>query len=108
MSVEEAITRITPMTNIGALTLNTANYKLQLRMSRAQWKQIYSTNPPYGSRCVARVTRLHKNYQYNKLHTEVTDLDTLRYVMNVLKDVREKESRPSRWRSLPSLICMRC
>ena len=54
MSVEEAITRITPMTNIGALTLNTANYKLQLRTKSRQWKQIYSTKIHHMARDALR------------------------------------------------------
>ena len=42
MEIEREIERIPPMHNIGALTLNTANLKLQLRAESRQWKIQYS------------------------------------------------------------------
>ena len=92
MDIESAITKITPMTNIGALTLNTANYKLQLRNESRQWKQIYSTKIHHMARDALRGLLDYIRTTSTKLHTEVTDLDSLRYVMLVLKDVRERES----------------
>jgi dynein heavy chain len=77
---------------IGALKLNTKNLKLQLSTETRQWKVLYSN----------KVHQLAKDQMVNlydymrgisiKLNVEVQSLDTLRYVVNVLKEVREKES----------------
>ena len=72
--------------------LKYGEYKLQLRNESRQWKQIYSTKIHHMARDALRGLLDYIRTTSTKLHTEVTDLDTLRYVMNVLKDVREKES----------------
>eukprot|EP01041_Mallomonas_annulata_P002980 gene2980-5847_t len=92
MAVEEEIEKIGPMHCIGALRLNTANLKLQLRNESRQWKVLYSNKvhqqakeSMYGLFEYMRVTT-------NKLNLDVQSLDSLRYVMNVLKEIRERES----------------
>ena len=92
MAVEEEIEGIETCRNIGALMLNTGNLKLQLRNECRQWKLLYSTKvhqlakeKTYGMFEYMRITT-------NKLNLEVNSLDSLRYVMNVLKEIREKES----------------
>eukprot|EP01042_Synura_sphagnicola_P000006 gene6-7_t len=92
MAVEGEIEKITPVHSIGALMLNTANLKLQLRNESRQWKVLYSNKVHqqakenmYGLFEYMRVTT-------NKLNLEVNSLDSLRYVMTVLKEIRERES----------------
>ncbi|KAH8068253.1 dynein light chain binding protein [Aureococcus anophagefferens] len=87
MEIEREIERIPPMHNIGALTLNTANLKLQLRAESRQWKIQYSAKVHQQAReaMYIRVTT-------NKLHVEVKDLDSLRFVMTILREIRERES----------------
>jgi dynein heavy chain len=92
MAVESDINLIAPVYSIGALMLNTSNLKLQLRNESRQWKVLYSN----------KVHQQAKESMYNlfeymrittgKLALNVDSLDSLRYVMNVLKEVREKES----------------
>ena len=92
MTIEQEISRIPPMHNIGALTLNTSNLKLQLSNESRQWKMVYA----------AKVHSQAKELMFNlleymrattaKLKTEVTNLEQLRYVMVVLREIRERES----------------
>jgi dynein heavy chain len=92
LALEEEILGMEPSHNIGALRLNTVNLKLQLCNESRMWKVLFSNN----------VHKLAKESMYslfeymrvitNKLNIEVQSLDTLRYVMTVLKEVREKES----------------
>jgi dynein heavy chain len=92
MTLEKEINSIVGERVIGSLKLHTANIKKTLIDETRQWKQSYS----------AKVHKLAKDamarlYEYlrvltNKLNIEVQSLDTLRFVMLVLKEVREKES----------------
>jgi dynein heavy chain len=92
MTLEKEISSIASTRVIGALKLNTANIKHQLTTETRVWKVLYSN----------KVHKLAKDamgqlYEFlrvltNKLNIEVQSLDTLRYVMMVLKEVREKES----------------
>ncbi|KAJ8610701.1 hypothetical protein CTAYLR_005659 [Chrysophaeum taylorii] len=92
MNVEREIERIPPMHNIGALTLNTANLKLQLRNESRQWKIQYSTKVHQQARDAMYSLLEYIRVTTNKLHVEVKDLDSLRFVMTVLKEIRERES----------------
>jgi len=78
--------------NLGALKLNTANIKHQLSKETRIWKVLYSNKIHKLAR--DSMARLFEFFQTmsNKLNIEVNSLDTLRYVMMVLKEVREKES----------------
>ncbi len=44
----------------------------------------------------------------DKVTREVTDLDTLSFIMRLLVDVRESASRRWRWRSTPSWTSTAC
>lgn len=92
MAVEADIEKIAPVYTIGALMLNTSNLKLQLRNESRQWKVLYSNKVHQHAK-----ESMYSLFEYmrmttNKLSLEVQSLDALRYVMNVLKEVREKES----------------
>ena len=92
MEVEKEIEFIPPMHNIGALTLNTANLKLQLRNESRQWKVQYSNKVHEQAR-----DSMYELFEYirvtnAKLSIEIDGLDSLRRVMNVLKEIRERES----------------
>jgi len=92
MEVEKEIELIPPMHNIGALSLNTANLKLQLRNESRQWKVQYSNKVHESAR-----DSMYELFEYirvtnAKLSIEIDGLDSLRRVMNVLKEIRERES----------------
>lgn len=92
MNTEKEIERIPPLHNIGALSLNTANLKLQLRNESRQWKIQYSTKVHQQARDAMSSLLEYIRVTTNKLQVEVTDLDSLRFVMTVLKEIRERES----------------
>lgn len=92
MQIEKEIERIPPMHNIGALSLNTANLKLQLRNESRQWKIQYSTRVHQQARDATSSLLEYIRVTTNKLHVEVKDLDSLRFVMTILKEIRERES----------------
>lgn len=92
MNLEMEIKNIIPTYIIGALKLNTSNIKHQLGNETKIWTVLYSNK-------VHKLAKDSMNEMYeflriitNKLNIEVQSLDTLRYVMTVLKEVREKES----------------
>ena len=92
MEIEREIERIPPMHNIGALTLNTANLKLQLRAESRQWKIQYSAKVHQQAREAMYNLLEYIRVTTNKLHVEVKDLDSLRFVMTILREIRERES----------------
>ena len=92
LMLEQEMLAIEPSFNIGALRLNTPSLKLQLCNESRIWKVLYSNNV----HLIARES-MYAFFEYmraitNKLNIEVGSLDVLRYVMTVLKEVREKES----------------
>ena len=92
LMLEQEMLAIEPSFNIGALRLNTPSLKLQLCNESRIWKVLYSNNV----HLIARES-MYAFFEYmraitNKLNIEVESLDVLRYVMSVLKEVREKES----------------
>jgi dynein heavy chain len=91
-AIEQEIELIAPMHNIGALSLCTRNLKLQLMHEGSQWKVLYSDKLHYEA-----MTRMEELSDYIKnamkrLNREVTNLNTLRLVMDELKEIREKEA----------------
>ena len=92
MSLEKEINAIVGTRVIGSLKLNTGNIKMTLIGETRQWKLSYSTKVHKKAK-----DEMAKLYEYlrvlmNKLNIEVQSLDTLRFVMLILKEVREKES----------------
>ena len=92
MFLEEEIEEISYSKAIGALQLNTSNLKQQLTGECRLWKLLYSNKVHMLAKQAMADTYEYMRVITNKLNIEVQSLDTLRYVMNVLKEVREKES----------------
>ncbi len=92
VAVEKEIETIVSMHVIGALSLNTRNLKLQLRNECRGWKVQYSGKVHQQAR--ERLNNLTEYMRTSmvKLNREVDDLDKLRFVMGVLKEIRERES----------------
>ena len=89
--VENEIKSIAAIHIIGALSLDPKNLKLQLMHEAGTWKG-FSVKLTYRSigkdECIER---LHESYKH-AIETRIVDLDSLRYVINVLKEIRERES----------------
>ncbi|CAM9666191.1 unnamed protein product, partial [Choristocarpus tenellus] len=90
--VEREIEMIPPFKNIGALSLNAANLKLQLGSECRQWKVQYADKVHRKARDSMVALLDYIRLTITRLNVEVDGLDSLRYVMNVLKEVRERES----------------
>jgi dynein heavy chain, axonemal len=92
VAVEADIAAEPPLHIIGSLTLNTNNLKLQLKHEASMWKVQYSDNLHKQAReKMAGIVEYMKSMM-TKVHREVVDLDSLRFVMQVLKEIRERES----------------
>ena len=92
MEVEDEIAHVTPVHNIGALSLETKPLKHALKASAAKWKTRYATNLHGQAK-----SQLESISQYiidtgKKLKRQIVDLEDVRSVMNTLAEVRDKES----------------
>jgi dynein heavy chain, axonemal len=92
MEVEAEIDAINPCQNIGALSLNTHNLKLQLTSECRQWKVQYSDKVHQQAFTAMKELMEYMRVTNNHLSHKVDDLDSLRYLISVLKEVRERES----------------
>ena len=92
MTVEKEIDAIAPMHNIAALSLNTKNLKLALKHEDNRWKFKYSNNLHKQAFQTMEALTEYIKLSVSKLNRPVTDLDSLRLTMNVLKEIRERES----------------
>ncbi|KAJ1446978.1 dynein heavy chain and region D6 of dynein motor-domain-containing protein [Pelagophyceae sp. CCMP2097] len=92
MDVEQELLRVAPVHTIGALALNTSNLKLQLRNESRQWKVQYSTRVHQTAKESMTALLEYVRVTQKKLHVDVHDLDSLRFVMNTLREIRDRES----------------
>lgn len=92
VEIDEEISSLTPIHNIGALSLNTRNIKLQLKHENSQWKLKFSDNLHNQARRKMESLTEYFRSTMGKLNRKVVDLDSLRFVMNLLKEVRARES----------------
>jgi len=90
--VDSEIAHISDIQNIGALSLRTISIKSQLRSECNRWKIKFSDN--LHSQAKAKLDQLSEFIRMTngKVSREVRDLDTLRFIMKLLADVRERES----------------
>ena len=80
------------MHNIGALSLETAPLKYSLKAEAAAWKAQYSQNlHAQAKQELDRVTEWMEEMN-RMLKREVSDLDTVRSAMGILKEIRDKEA----------------
>lgn len=72
--------------------MNTRNIKLQLKHENSQWKLKFSDNLHNQARRKMESLTEYFRSTMGKLNRKVVDLDSLRFVMNLLKEVRARES----------------
>ncbi|TYZ61675.1 hypothetical protein PybrP1_000691 [[Pythium] brassicae (nom. inval.)] len=92
VAIDGEISGLPPVYNIGALSLNTRNIKLQLKHENAQWKLKFSDNLHAQARRKMESLTEFFRATTGKLNRKVVDLDSLRFVMTLLKEVRARES----------------
>ena len=92
VALENEIKLIPSVYNIGALSLNTSNIKLQLRSEASQWKVQYSDNLHHQARSSLNSLLEYIKSTQERINRKVVSIEALKYVMEVLKEVRERES----------------
>jgi len=91
-AMDQEIEALPPLHNVGALSLNTHNIKGQLKKECGDWKIKFSDNLHKRASEAMAVLADYMKSSASKLRRQIVDIDSLRFVMNVLKDIRERES----------------
>ena len=88
MAVEQEISQVAPMHNIGSLALETQPLKYSLKSEAASWKAQYAKNlHKQGSEDLKAFDQYMRDTTL-KLNRKVEDLEDVRFIMGVLKEVR--------------------
>jgi len=90
--VEVEIDTIPTIHNIGALSLNTNSLKTSFKHECNQWKLRFADNLHARAKDELEKLTEYIRVTMTKLARDVNDLDTLRFMMLLLKEVRAKES----------------
>ena len=89
MAVEQEITQVAPLHNIGSLALETQPLKYSLKSEAASWKAQYAKNlHKQGSEDLKGFDQYMRDTTL-KLNRKVEDLEDVRFIMGVLKEVGE-------------------
>ena len=91
-TVDTNIAAISDVHNIGALSLRTVSIKSQLRSEGNRWKIKFSDNLHVQAKAKLESLTEYIRITNGKVMREVVDLDTLRFIMKLLVDVRNRES----------------
>ena len=87
MAVEQEISQVAPMHNIGSLALETQPLKYSLKSEAASWKAQYAKNlHKQGSEELKAFDQYMRDTTL-KLNRKVEDLEDVRFIMGVLKEV---------------------
>ena len=90
--VDERISAITPLHTIGALSLNTTPFKAQLRALNNSWRNTFAEALHRSvAKDLADLTDYFKT-MLMKLKREPSDLTSIKYLMDTLAEVRDKEA----------------
>ena len=92
MGIESDITHISPVHNIGALSLETAPLKYSLKSTAANWKTRYAANLHEEAKTELLNLTEYIKQTSKKLSRPVSDLEDVKAVMDTLKEVRDKEA----------------
>lgn len=89
MAVEQEITQVAPLHNIGSLALETQPLKYSLKSEAASWKAQYAKNlHKQGSEDLKGFDQYMRDTTL-KLNRKVEDLEDVRFIMGVLKEVSD-------------------
>ena len=90
--IDNEIGATSDIQNIGALSLRTVSIKAQLRAECNRWKVKFSDNLHSQAKTKLETLTEYIRMTNGKITREVTDLDTLSFIMKLLVDVRDRES----------------
>eukprot|EP01138_Halocafeteria_seosinensis_P007479 gb/GECG01007645.1/.p1 GENE.gb/GECG01007645.1/~~gb/GECG01007645.1/.p1 ORF type:complete len:3314 (+),score=514.53 gb/GECG01007645.1/:1-9942(+) len=92
MKIEEEINEIEDTAVIGALNLRTTDMKNQMQQLAEQWKVRYSDNlHKMAKNKMAELSEYMKK-GFTKLSRTVDNLDSLKFIMETLEEIRDKEA----------------
>jgi dynein heavy chain len=92
MAIEEEIQRIPPVHNIGAMSLETQPMKYSLKAEAAAWKTQFAKNLHSQGKEQLRSIHDYMRETTLKLNRKIEDLEDVRMVMKVLKEIRNREA----------------
>ena len=92
MVLEKEISLIPPVHNIGALSLETQPMKYSLKSEATSWKSQFASNLHIQGHSDLEAIMLYMKETRTKLSHPIEDLQDVRVAMDVLKEIREKES----------------
>lgn len=88
MAIEQEIAQVAPLHTIGSLALETQPLKYSLKSEAASWKAQYAKNlHKQGSEDLKGFDQYMRDTTL-KLNRKVEDLEDVRFIMGVLKEVR--------------------
>jgi dynein heavy chain len=90
--LSDTIERVHGLHNVGALSLNMKTIKNQLMTEAKKWKLLYADNLRKEAKIKMEGLLEYMRVTTGKLNREVNDLESLRFVMQNLKEVRDRES----------------
>eukprot|EP00937_MAST-01D_sp_MAST-1D-sp2_P000194 g194.t1 len=91
-TVESEISKIRAFDNIGPLSMNTRNLKLQLLHEASQWRVKYSEKLYKQAGQSMQDMQEYLRNTTGRLQRDAVDIDSLSFVMDVLTEVRKRES----------------
>ena len=91
-NVENDVEKLASVHIIGALSLHTKHIKSQLRVECKNWKMKYANNLHLRAKGALELLTEYTRRTRGKLSRKVEDLDSLGFMMGLLREVREKES----------------
>eukprot|EP01029_Cantina_marsupialis_P009141 TRINITY_DN2137_c0_g3_i1.p1 TRINITY_DN2137_c0_g3~~TRINITY_DN2137_c0_g3_i1.p1 ORF type:complete len:3476 (-),score=1129.85 TRINITY_DN2137_c0_g3_i1:3796-14223(-) len=92
VKIEREIASLPLLRNVAALSLNSKNIKLQLTGECRQWKVQYSQRIHEQARGLLQGLLEYIKVTTKKLEQEVDSLEALRRMMDVLREIRQRES----------------
>jgi len=91
-SIDDDVGKVSMLHNIGALSINSTPVKNYLRSLNAQWKVQYSDNLHRTAQSLLSSLSGYFRAMLTKLNREPDSLDSIKYLMDVLNEVRDKEA----------------
>ncbi len=100
MAIEQEISQVPPTHNIGSLALETQPLKYSLKSEAASWKAQYAKNLHKQGSEELKTFDAYMRDTTLKLNRKVEDLEDVRFIMGVLKEVITS------WRCFPFISVM--
>ena len=92
VDIEREISLISPVHNIGALSLETAPLKYSLRSEALSWKALFGTNLHDQALLKLEECTSWTKEKERCLKREIANLDDVRFAISHLKELRDRES----------------